>query len=126
MLQLQSTFTLLEQALLQAICEGYPADRTALEAQLSTAAFGRRENTGCGFFTHFTVDRSSSTPLTGERLRNGHPARVDGMTYGLGFILWLEDGYANCLEGYCFGDDSTSGVPLDDLRFEISDKPASC
>jgi hypothetical protein len=88
----KSIFTPLEEAVLAAVCRAYPADRTAIEAQLSTATFRSRENTGCGFFTHFAIDHNSSAPIGGERLRNGPTAKINGMKYGMGFILWLEQG----------------------------------
>jgi len=112
-------FTPLERAVLIMICEMHPADRAAIEIQLESANLKSRENTGCGFFTHFTVDRTSSTPIGGERLRNGPPAQVEGVKHGMGFILWFEEGYADCLEGYAFGDDSTTDLAFDAVRFEL-------
>jgi hypothetical protein len=94
-----SAFTPLERAVLVAVFEAYPEDRAALEAQLATAAVRSRENTGCGFFTHFSVDPSSSAPIGGLRLRDGPAAKGDGLMHGMGFILWLENGRADCLEG---------------------------
>jgi len=113
-------FNPLEQAVLEAICRAHPADRTAIEAQLATATFRSRENTGCGFFTRFATDRNSSAPIGGERLRNGPAAQIDGMKYGMGFILWLEQGYADCLEGYAYGDDGTTELTFDAVRFQIN------
>jgi hypothetical protein len=119
MLPAESIFTPLECAVLDAICEAHPADRTALEAQLSTATLSSRENTGGGFYTHFSVDLSASTPIAAPRLRNGPSAKVDGVTYGMGFILWLEKGYADCLEGYTF-DDSTTELDFATVGFSIT------
>jgi hypothetical protein len=126
MLAAQSPFTPLERAVLDAICDKHPADRSALEAQLSTAILTNRENTGCGFFTHFVVDKSSSGPIGGERLRDGPPAQVEGVKHGMGFILWFEEGYADCLEGYAFGDDSTAELPLETLCFKINSGLTPC
>jgi hypothetical protein len=120
---LADSFTLLERRVLDAICEKYPVDRSALRAQLSTAAFVRRENTGCGFFTYFVVDRSSGPPISGERLRDGPAARIEGVKHGFGFILWLDEGYGSCLEGYNWGEGNTAGLDLETVRFEIAAKP---
>ena len=90
-----------------------------MSAQLSRAILRSRENTGCGFFTRFDTDLNSSAPIGGERLRNGPTAKIDGMKYGMGFILWLEQGYADCLEGYAYGDDSTTELTFEAVRFEI-------
>jgi hypothetical protein len=114
-----SVFTPLERDVLTAICSMHPEDRAALEAQLSTATLDGRENTGAGFYTRFTVDRASSMAIGGRRLRDGPAAKVAGLEHGLGFILWLEDGYADCLEGYSYGNESTSGAELETVKFEI-------
>jgi len=114
-----STFSPLEREVLTWICESYPADRTSLKEQLSTAKLDRRENTGSGFFTHFLVDRNTSSPIPGERVRNGPQAKIEGLKYGMGFILWLERGYADCLEGYAYGPDSTTDLPFESVKFQI-------
>jgi hypothetical protein len=41
-----------------------------------------------------------------------------GLQHGMGFILWLRDGYAERLEGYSYGE-STSSVDLERADFEI-------
>jgi hypothetical protein len=113
-----SDFTPLERAVLRAICEAHPADRVVLEGQLSTAIVLSRENTGAGFYTRLVVERSSGTPIGGERIRRGPAARIDGLAHGMGFILWLKEGYADCLEGYCY-EESTTRIALERAGFEI-------
>ena len=111
-------FTALERAVLRAICDAHPMDRAALEVQLSTATVLNRENTGAGFYTRFSVKRASDTAIEGERLRRGPAAKIDGLEHGMGFILWLAEGYADCLEGYSY-EESTSGIALEQVCFEI-------
>jgi hypothetical protein len=111
-------FTKLEAAVLRAICEMHLSDRAALEAQLSTAALISRENTGAGFYTNFVVEPSASAAIAGERLRNGPEARIEGLQHGMGFILWLTEGYASSLEGYSY-EESTIGVDLEQVGFEM-------
>jgi hypothetical protein len=118
MLSIGADFTTLERAVLAAICRMYSEDRAALEAQLSTATLLRRENTGAGFFTRFKVDRTSCAPIGAKRLREGPEAKIDGLEYGMGFILWLKEGYADCLEGHSYAE-STTGIALEAMRFEI-------
>jgi hypothetical protein len=118
-----SIFTSLERTVLDSICEMHPSDRAAVGAQLSTAAFDRRENTGCGFFTYFVVDRSSTPPIGGSRMRDGPYALIAGVKHGFGFILWLKDGYANCLEGYSWGDGDTPGLDLEAVNFKLCANP---
>jgi hypothetical protein len=113
-----SDFTPLERAVLAAICGMYPEDRAALEAQLSTASLLSRENTGAGFYTRFAVDRASATAIRGKRLRSGPEAKIDGLKNGMGFILWLKEGFADCLEGYSYAESTTCAV-LEGTNFEI-------
>src|ERR1700741_907874 len=113
-----SGFTVLERTVLTAICDMHPADRAALAAQLSTATLRSRENTGAGFYTRFAVERDSSRAIEGERSRVGPETKVDGLQHGMGFILWLTEGYADCLEGYSYGE-STGGISLESVSFEI-------
>lgn len=114
-----SDFTQLERAVLDTICEKYPEDRAALESQLSTASVISRENTGAGFYTHFAVERLSSAVIGGGRLRNGPAARIDGLQHGMGFILWLKDGYVDQLEGFCY-DESTVGLDFERTGFQVT------
>jgi hypothetical protein len=111
------SFTPLERAVLDAICEADAADREALQAQFATATLRSRGNTGGGFFTHFDVDRSTS-PVGGARLRDGPVARIDGLQGWMGFILWLNEGFADCLEGYSY-EGSTAAVDLEAARFDL-------
>jgi|SRR5579864_1864394 len=111
-------FTPLEHATLRAICQMHVVDRTALEAQLATAAVVSRENTGAGFYTRFSVERAANTAIGGDRLRSGPTARISGLKHGMGFILWLNQGYADCLEGYSY-QESTAEIALELAEFEI-------
>lgn len=113
-----SDFTALERAVLHAICEAHAVDRAALEGQLLTAVVLSRENTGAGFYTRLFIERSAATPIAGERLRHGPAASIDGLEHGMGFTLWLKEGYADCLEGYCYGE-STARIALERVGFKI-------
>ncbi len=117
---IESCFTALESAVLRAICEkeSVDRDRTALESQLSTAILASRKNTGAGFYTSFAVDRGSNASVGGERLRNGPAMRIDGLQHGMGFILWLKDGYAELLEAYSY-EESTIEIDFERAGFEI-------
>jgi len=109
----------LEEAVLRAICETHAADRASLEAQLSRATVLRRENTGVGFYTDFSVERTAKNhALGGERMRSGPAASVSGLKHGVGFILWLKEGYAHHLEGYSYGE-STAGIDFEQVSFEL-------
>ena len=112
-----SGFTPLERAVLQAIGE-MSSDRDALEAQLSIAVVLRRDYTGAGFHAYFSVERDARSAVGGENPRRGPNVRIDGLEHGMGFILWLTEGYVDCLEGYSF-DESTTEIPFECVGFEI-------
>jgi len=109
-------------AVLTAICENYPEDQVALKAQISTATVSGRENNGHGFYTRFRVDRGSNAAVKGSRLKNGPAAQIDGLKHGMGFILWLKEGYADCLEGFGYGE-NISALNLETVGFEINSQP---
>jgi hypothetical protein len=111
-------FTKLEEAALRDVCLRFPDDKTALMAQLTTAKVRSRENTGVGFYTRIDVERESSAALKGERMRSGGWAHIDGLDNPMGFILWLRDGYADCLEGFTVAD-STVGIDLATISFAL-------
>src|ERR1700756_2691561 len=113
-----SCFSALERAVLDAICDRSSTERAALQAQLSTAVLVSRENTGAGFYTRFQVERSSSVAIKGERSRAGPEIKIPGLEHGMGSILWLKEGYADCLEGYSYAE-STTGLILESVSFEI-------
>ena len=94
-------------------------DSAALDAQFASATDISRENTGIGFYTRFTVARNSTTALSGDRLRNRPGAKVEGLEHGMGFILWLKNGFAHCLEGYSY-DESTAEIDFHKAAFEIT------
>ena len=111
----------MELAVIKAICEKHPHDRTSIEAQIATAKVISRENTSAGFYTYFEVQRSPNVAIGDARerdQRHGPQAAIKGITYGMGFILWLRHGYLNCLEGYTY-DDSTTSLDLTNLNFQI-------
>lgn len=114
----ESSLTPLEQAVLRAICDKHPADQAALEAQLATVTVLRRENTGAGFYTYLSVDQNSTAALSGDRLRHGPAVKVDGLKNGMGFILWLKQGYTDHLEGFSY-DESTTNIAFDTVLFEV-------
>jgi hypothetical protein len=61
----------------------------------------------------------------GHALRPGPAAvKTEGIEPGMGLVLWLEEGYADCLEGYGF-DESTTGIDPETMGFEISPSTGS-
>jgi hypothetical protein len=81
----------LERAVLRAIAAQVPKQAAAFEDQMSRASVIAHENTGAGFFT--TLDVASNQLLEGLASPVGDvAAAVQGLKYGMGFLLWLKNG----------------------------------
>jgi predicted transcriptional regulator len=109
--------TALEKAVLQKIASQCSEACELLYAQLTNLSVTDRRNTGAGFYTAFKVDSrcqivSVNSPI-GEVT-----AEVSGLDHGMGFLLWLKNGYINQLEGYSFEED-TSDIDWTNLNFEV-------
>jgi hypothetical protein len=109
----------LEHAVLRAIASQYSGHDVAMDAQHSSAWVTNRRNTGAGFYTTFAVDPSARLLPLGSPVGDAF-ATVPNLAYGIGFILWLKDGYLNELEGFSFGED-TSELDLETTAFELVD-----
>jgi hypothetical protein len=95
----------LEQWVLQRIAAEYPDIAVDLLEQFDAATIVSRENTGHGFFTNFTVDRTAAKPVACERVIGNLWAKVEGMEDTMNFLVFLEDGFARMLEGAGIDDD---------------------
>lgn len=114
--------TALEAAVLAAISDQLEAEDAArLRAQVSSATVGSRENTGAGFFTDFDLQKAPELALNTDTTNCNVEAVVDALQYGMGFILFLENGYIHLLEGYAHGDESTESLDLTALKFSSVD-----
>src|SRR5262245_11735034 len=77
-----------------------------LRAQLATSSVVRRQLTGHGFFTHFHVSEAADKlPSPGRFVIEDVHATFAEIEYPVGFILFVEDGAIDTLEGFAYGDD---------------------
>lgn len=116
-------FTHLEQAALRAIFEETPELTAGLTKQLEVAVATKRENSGAGFFTTIQVSDRAETLESPRVLGQVTYALVQGLTYGLGFVLFMKDGRLHLLEGYSCGGEDTTNLSLNDLTFRIANTP---
>jgi hypothetical protein len=81
----------------------------------------RREQTSAGFFAYFDVgDAHAANDITtrfGDVL-----AEVEGMPNGAGFILYVERGRLDMLEGYGYDDPWPTTITSYTLRYKAGDK----
>lgn len=98
-----------EAEVLHYLLAGEDAVLAALRGQLQTAAIASREQTGVGFFINFSL------PPTAVPLHTHLPAKpnfcfgdvhaeIHSVEHGAGFLLWVEDGLLDSLEGYTYAD----------------------
>jgi hypothetical protein len=80
---------------------------------LSDARISERKNTGHGFYTSFDVAKSMPPIDWPQRIVDGPNAEIamGDDTLLMGFILWIEGGYPNCLEGFQY--DTPAGAVID-------------
>ena len=111
-----SSLSNLERAVLREIARHVPEHEPAFAAQLAEVNVVERENTGVGFFTTLSV--TSGPAIDGLKSPVGDVrAMVTGLQFGMGFLLWLENGLLHTLEGYTYGDDGTTGLDFETVSF---------
>jgi hypothetical protein len=91
-----------ETEVLAKLLEGDLPELELLRSQVRSARV-RREWTGAGFWTEFTVD--PSTPRLANRGRfqiTGVYGRHPDLDAGVGFTLFVDDGAVSSLEGYTY------------------------
>lgn len=118
-----TAFADLEVAALRAIFMETPELAPALERQLEASIVTKRENSGGGFFTTIAVADDAPTVSCSSVLGYATQARVRGLEHDLGFVLFIKAGRLHMLEGFAWGPESTHGIDLMALRFEIYNQP---
>jgi hypothetical protein len=105
----------LELAVLDVIGLQVPEAAAALVGPTANVRVIARKNTGAGLYT--TLDASHPLPLKGVASPLGDVgATIAGLQHGMGFLLWLRDGYIHRLEGYSY-DESTSDIDFERVAF---------
>jgi hypothetical protein len=84
-------------------------------------SYKKREH-GVGFFTGLAADSDKFPPI-GLRSPLGHNVwiSVEGLQHGIGFLVWLTDGYPTQLEGFTVADDDTSKIDFGAVHFTVRD-----
>lgn len=109
----------LETTVLDKLCDGDHPLLIALRRQLPHIEVRRREFTGTGFYAEFDVaEEAEPAPVGKERLVFGDvEASVDGLQYGAGFLLYVDNGLLRMLEGYSYEEPWPERVTNFTLRF---------
>jgi hypothetical protein len=94
----------LEKAVLNKLLEGRTETFRTLHRQYQASSVAKREMTGAGFFTYFSVPRDIAPPLPGAPSFSFGDVHADltGLNEGAGFLLTVNRGYLHDLEGYSY------------------------
>lgn len=108
----------IERAVLEAAAHDYNASADRLRQQIAAAQVTNFRNTGEGFFS--TVRVSPRTPALADKSPlDAATGSVGTLEHGMGFLVFLEDGYVSLIEGYTWGIESTVGVDFETVNFDI-------
>ena len=107
------SLTPFERIILEALLAGELDDLAVLRAQASAATVTKREMTGVGFFTTFSVPDHCSrlSRSKGQTWLADVGADLVGVEHGVGFVLFLRDGQIAVLEGFTYGESPWPAVP---------------
>ena len=116
--------TPLERAVVDTLLSRDGPGYAELREQATHARVVTRETTGVGFYTTIEVDADAppSPACVGNPVGQGHDfpdevhAELDGLEHGAGFLLWLEGGRLETLEGFAYAERWPSEVRRFDVR----------
>ena len=110
--------TQFEQMVMNALITGH-AEEATLRTQMASAIVESREYSGCGLFTIMKLNQlcqpiasKDRTILDWQSFQLAHPA----LEHGAGTLLYIADGYVECLECYTYGED----WPADESLFTLA------
>ncbi|TWU32669.1 hypothetical protein Q31b_58270 [Novipirellula aureliae] len=103
----------IERQVMHMLLTGDHPTLEALRQQFAHCVVVEREFTGLGFFTKFEVQDCIPQLEPRRRIVIGDVcADVEGLDYGCGFILFVDDGLIETLECHLWGDDAFPDNPL--------------
>lgn len=98
--------TALERAVIASLLSPEHPVTEALRYQADHCRIASREFTAVGFYTALEVPQDAPpAPVAPGRLNLGDvTAVIDGLDHGAGFVLWIEDGVLQVLEGFSYDE----------------------
>lgn len=95
----------LEAMVMQQLLAGVHPVLRILQQQFEAARVARRELTGVGFYTYFSVDDKAPHVDDMQNFCFGDVhADLIGLQNGCGFLLWVSDGVLDNLEAYTYDE----------------------
>lgn len=93
----------LEREVMNMLLAGEDATLRILAEQFHLAKVSKREFTGAGFYTTFSVPPQGPRVENNKSFRFGDvQAQIAGLQHGAGFVLFVTNGAIDCLEGYSY------------------------
>lgn len=113
------TLNHLERAVLTKMLDGDHPVLNALRQQLESCSVRQREMTGVGFCTELAVPAEVDAARTKRaHIRFGDViGELTGVEEGVGFVLFIDDGRLQMLEGYTFGEPWPNHAKLRGLSY---------
>jgi hypothetical protein len=119
------TLTPLERAVLEKLLSGDSDTYRSLRKQIALLRVSERKMTGVGFFTRFKIPAGAPKPMDEPTFQiGGVAADIDHLMHGAGFILFVEGGQIETLEGYTYDEPWPKDIRNFHLRYIRTKKRA--
>jgi len=115
------SFEEFEEIVMKELLSGDDHNLEILRAQFSSAEVRSREFTGVGFYTYFRPD-VNMPKVEGKQAFQFGDLKVDlqGVKAGVGFVLFIKNGYLDFLEGYTYDDPWPGDIDILSIGFETN------
>lgn len=98
-------FEQFESDVMQKILCEIPEMAEVLLKQYESAIVLNREFTGCGFFTKYQINDEYLSLKQKKNIELGSvEANINNVQDGVGFVLYIRNGFIDSLEGYTYGE----------------------
>lgn len=113
----------MEEAVINKLLDGELPALIALRQQIPHLFVKTRELTGVGFFTDFGAPPDAVPAPVGEKIRFGDvEAKIPGLQHGAGFVLYIDGGLIQRLEGYTYDEPWPERVDGFALKYSDPDR----
>jgi hypothetical protein len=94
----------LEKEIMDLLLHGDHPTLEVLRQQYISARVISREFSGVGFFTNFEVPNTASAVQPPNFAAGNVDIQMENVNYGVGCVLFIQDGRLSMLEGYTYGE----------------------
>ncbi|MBO8157600.1 MAG: hypothetical protein H0Z32_14310 [Bacillaceae bacterium] len=95
-----------EVEVMRKILSGNDEVLDTLQKQYNLSRIKDREFSGTGFFTTFHLPNNAPRLKISKSFQIGDViGQINGVEYGVGFVLFIKDGFLDILEGYTYGEE---------------------